>query len=1120
MIRLSFAIKTTASSPSHRVIVQDKLAKSSRSFASTATATRSHLTQGRGKHDLTNLAQRSIGYTSVHESPLFPQAQRSKTRMLTDPRRHLNTSASSNIHTSVHKDSARVTATLRSSLRQDVQRERRPNRSPSDIFLEERKRTLDMMRYNSVRKAKKAQLEKDRQRKDLLLGTSDSMPFKTPVVDRGHISQLFAPENMQNREVLAGDFVEVRRNGKPHPAIYVQDFDQSEGRLQSSSVGPGDQIFTHRTADVVFRIPGYLFLDSVTSKIGRWDISTDPQSPPKGSGRIAAVFASDATTIMGMHFLKFNTIYDHFWHHCKRMSFTTLEAAKFVFDKEDQNAAPLTLKEIYATHMYLTQDANLTKFIPSTGIRWTGEFTMRAPRDVMLLETVVNWLRTEDDRVAQFLEKCKKLIQSFRESGSDKSFWKEIEFTQSDQTIIEFVRQTAFCGYESLFTGPHLSFLPKLLRPLDAYEDIDPRTAYTFLNEIGVWPHWYNMEINRSTIVLTSGSPKEQAIMDRIRQLHLGSLQSEFERDITNITKGASTLQEMTPPKVDSTSIVTKRSNPLILESATEIYRTDPCDRIRHDFENMPVYAIDDPSASELDDAFSIEPVPITTLTPEPSTWVHVHVADPTSILPPFHELSLLAAERVQTTYLPERTYPMLPRALTEESLSLKNDGKPKKVMTFSGRIATSTGEILEYKVRPGIVRNLVTLNYDDVDEVLSWDRVQGGQAAGTRIRNSVLSTSEDALGDNAITQRKNYRQAKGSVSAQDTDLIQQMLKLQAVARQHMDGRLANGAFNFSMGRPVVEVSPFPLPSVAEQGWTQPIDFKQWHEPQITCRLDPSFTSPSRLMVAEYMIMGGRIAAQFSRERGLPMLYRGQSAPDAKYLPLFEEALKTKTDRLSGMLDLVDMLPLRPFIKGAEMSVDPLYHWSMGIRDGYCKVTSPLRRYADMVSHWQMKASLLGCSSKDGKVFGLDEMQPLASTIRDRERLLGMIEARSTKFWLYEMLRRKLDGGLDNAFEGVILNPTSDGYNVISSLLGFQCVVKFDDIVSPSIDTQATLPILSPRNEPWEVEGGEVNTSPDAAMAGLENRKLQIGDKVIFEISSINPQRPWIGARHLSAMFQ
>ncbi|KAG0265646.1 hypothetical protein BGZ95_003263 [Linnemannia exigua] len=960
------------------------------------------------------------------------------------------------------------------------------NLTPSQEFMEERNRALEWARKISERNAR--QEKEAKRRAAMRLEDRGEAPkpvytYQAPKLVPGEVAELFGADTIQNREVLPGDFVEIRKGGSAICGIYVQNFDQAEGRLQSTSIVQGDQVLTHRTADVVFRIPGYIFRDKFRTTLGHWDIMANPTTPPQGTGKIASDFADEASMLMGTFYTRFNALYDAFWHDRKQTILTTPEAARYVFGKEGTNSSPLTLQEIYATHLFLTQDSSLTRFVPSVAIRWTGEYSLRKPQEVFLTETVIDWIRKDDLRVAQFLRKAKELVEGSRRG--DKSGWKSIKFSESDRTLIEFVRQTAINGYSDLFGVPQLTYLPRLLRPLGIYDDIEPRTAFEFLTDIGVWPRWYNMEINRSTISLTSGGMEEQAIVDRIRNLNPESLQQDFDMELKRLRQESSITDAATEQAGSNRKYNTNNRNPLVLESPTEMYKRDPCDAIRHDFGCHPIYAIDDPSASELDDAFSIEPVPVTTLTPQASTWVHVHVADPTSILPPYHEMAKLAGDRIQTTYLPEGTWPMLPRALTEETLSLKNDGRPKKVMTFSARLRDGDGEILEYKVRPGIVRKVVTLNYDDVDDVIAWDRVHGGRPEGHRVRTSSMTMPEDGS-----LERAYYRSTKGSVAADDTSLVKELNRLQEVAQRHTDSRLRKGAFNFSLGRPMIELTPYPLQRIAEADWQGPVDYSNrvaWQEPQITVRLDPGFASPSRLMVAEYMIMAGRVASMFSQETGLPTLFRNQAAPAEKYRDLFEETIRTKTNPQTGMLNMVDMLPLRPYITGAEISTKPVGHWSMGIHDGYCKVTSPLRRYSDMLAHWQMKGALLNKHALSSSttavstlpIFSLDTLAPLAGVIRDRERTLGMLEARSIKYWLFEMLRRRLDGGLSNVFEGIILNPTADGYNVISTLLGFQTVVK--------------------------AESGVMEAS-------------KIGDRVTFEVNNCNPQRPYIGARHLSKL--
>lgn len=81
--------------------------------------------------------------------------------------------------------------------------------------MEERNRILDFTRRISERNAREAQQKKTMMQLALKSKTPSYVPtlniVKRPVIPAGHVSDLFGIENLQNREVLPGDFVEIRR---------------------------------------------------------------------------------------------------------------------------------------------------------------------------------------------------------------------------------------------------------------------------------------------------------------------------------------------------------------------------------------------------------------------------------------------------------------------------------------------------------------------------------------------------------------------------------------------------------------------------------------------------------------------------------------------------------------------------------------------------------------------------------------------------------------------------------------------------------------------------------------------------------------------------------------------
>ena len=97
-------------------------------------------------------------------------------------------------------------------------------------------------------------------------------------------------------------------------------------------------------------------------------------------------------------------------------------------------------------------------------------------------------------------------------------------------------------------------------------------------------------------------------------------------------------------------------------------------------------------------------------------------------------------------------------------------------------------------------------------------------------------------------------------------------------------------------------------------------------------------------MVRECMIWAGEGAARWAMQRRLPFPYISQEAGE---LP---------AKRLSG---LAGAWQLRRCMRPRLLSAKPGVHWGLGL-DEYTQVTSPLRRYTDLLCHQQIRAFLRG----------------------------------------------------------------------------------------------------------------------------------------------------------------
>jgi exoribonuclease-2 len=107
--------------------------------------------------------------------------------------------------------------------------------------------------------------------------------------------------------------------------------------------------------------------------------------------------------------------------------------------------------------------------------------------------------------------------------------------------------------------------------------------------------------------------------------------------------------------------------------------------------------------------------------------------------------------------------------------------------------------------------------------------------------------------------------------------------------------------------------------------------------------LQPLAPLQSRDLVAEAMLLAGEAAAQFALARNLPLPFTTQAAPEAP----------------QAVEGLAGMFALRRRLKRSVQTSEPAPHAGLGL-SAYARVTSPLRRYLDLVVHQQLRAYLRG----------------------------------------------------------------------------------------------------------------------------------------------------------------
>lgn len=149
--------------------------------------------------------------------------------------------------------------------------------------------------------------------------------------------------------------------------------------------------------------------------------------------------------------------------------------------------------------------------------------------------------------------------------------------------------------------------------------------------------------------------------------------------------------------------------------------------------------------------------------------------------------------------------------------------------------------------------------------------------------------------------------------------------------------------------------------------------------------------SKSRQLVAEMMILAGEVAAHYGKINSIPLPFRGQPQPE---LPPDEELLLLPAG-------FVRACAMRRCMPKSEMSINPLRHAGLGL-DNYTQATSPIRRYSDLLTHFQLKAHLRG----EVLPFSPDQLKEVMMTVSSITQEATMVERQTNRYWALEYLRR------------------------------------------------------------------------------------------------------------------
>jgi len=366
----------------------------------------------------------------------------------------------------------------------------------------------------------------------------------------------------------------------------------------------------------------------------------------------------------------------------------------------------------------------------------------------------------------------------------------------------------------------------------------------------------------------------------------------------------------------------------------------------RREFRALPIVTIDGETARDFDDAVTVRQI-------EGGNYeLQVHIADVAHYVTPDSALDQEARLRGTSVYFPDRAVPMLPLELSTDICSLRPH-LDRLVLSCVMKI-DHRGEILGYDLSEGIIRSVERMTYTDVNAVLEGD-------AGTRKRYADLVETFEMMRDLAlILNRKRERR---------------------------------GSIDFDLPEPVIEFDEFGLMKSITRS-----------ERNIAHRL-----------IEEFMLSANECVAEYLENKRVASLYRVHEKPDAKRvydfeviaaafgyslgvgaLPIQRVQFKSErrsshgtgkrpreieipkevhitprmyqklTEKIAGKPEerILSYLMLRS-LKQARYSEENLGHFALAAPT-YTHVTSPIRRYPDLIVHRILKEVLR--DSQNGNV--------------------------------------------------------------------------------------------------------------------------------------------------------
>lgn len=167
--------------------------------------------------------------------------------------------------------------------------------------------------------------------------------------------------------------------------------------------------------------------------------------------------------------------------------------------------------------------------------------------------------------------------------------------------------------------------------------------------------------------------------------------------------------------------------------------------------------------------------------------------------------------------------------------------------------------------------------------------------------------------------------------------------------------------------------------------------------------------TPTRTLVAEFMVLANTVAAEYVSGHQAPGLFRTQDEPHQRILHGFEK-------------DLFLNFRQRKQLKPGNIMTTPKFHSGVGVMQ-YTTITSPIRRFFDLVMQLQINNLVTG----KGILFTDERMKDFIAAITTTQSKVNLARRLRHRYWLLKYLEPKVGDHVD----ALIVNKGPKRVNVV-----------------------------------------------------------------------------------------